>query len=320
MTNFIWKYRSSERVTSRLRARSSCGSKLDERGQAAVLVAIAIVAILGFLALVTDVGQFYLVRNRIQAAADSAALAGAQDLAQKKSQTVAAATAHVYADRNVTTAHQTTVTFNGSDIVVRLSADQATFFGRVLGRATVAIAASATAGGAPVTGVRDLVPIAIPFSSIAAHTGSDHPAAFNFGQEGSDPSQGGIFWLVNLSNDSGVGESTYGEWIENGYPAVVSVGNIMAGTGIMAGLKAELQDRIDERPHVIVPLYDFAEASGGNKNYHVVGFAEFVITAVDFSGSDKTVSGYFTTGTLVDGETGGTPPLDYGIQAVRLKG
>lgn len=67
------------------------------------MVAISILAILGFLALVTDVGQFYLVRNRLQAAADSAALAGAQDLAQDKSRTIAAATANDYADRNVAT-------------------------------------------------------------------------------------------------------------------------------------------------------------------------------------------------------------------------
>lgn len=287
------------------------------------MVAIAMLAMLGFLALVTDVGQFYLVRNRLQAAADSAALAGAQDLAQQKSQTVAAATANDYADRNVATTHQTIVTFNGSDIVVRVSADQATFFGRVFGRATVAISASATAGGAPVTGVRDLVPIAIPFSSIEAHTGSGNPETFVFGREDSehdDDAQGGMFWLVNLSNESGVGEDTYGDWIEHGYPGVVSVGDIMAGTGMKAGLKSDLKERMEEHPRVIVPLYDFAEASGGNKTYHVVGFAEFVITAVNFTGSDKSISGYFTTGTLVDGETGGSPPLDYGIEAVRLKG
>lgn len=202
---------------------------------------------------------------------------------------------------------------------MRISADQETFFGRVFGRATVAIAASATAGGAPVTGVRDLVPIAVPFESIDAHMGSDNPATFTFGGESSTPQQG-MFWLVNLANDSGVGADTYADWIRDGYPGEVDVGNIMAGTGMKAALKAALEDRINEHPSVIVPLFDFAEASGGNKTYHVVGFAEFVITSQDFTGSDKSITGYFTTGALVDGETGGTPPLDYGIEAIRLKG
>lgn len=283
------------------------------------MVAIAIVAIFGFLALVTDVGQFYLTRSRLQAAADSAALAGAQDLAQKKSQTVARATAIDYANRNVSASHETVITFSGSDIIARVNSDQATFFGKVFGRSSVTISAAATAGGAPVTGVRDIVPIAVPFSAIEGHVGSGSPATFNFGQDGSNPAQGGMFWLVNLSDHSGVGESTYREWIEEGYPGVVSVGNIMAGTGMMAGLKSALKERKEEHPNVLVPLYDFAETSGGNKNYHVVGFAEFVITGYNFQGSDKNVSGYFTTGTLVDGETGGPPPLDYGISAVRLK-
>jgi len=294
--------------------------KRDERGQAAVLVAIALVAIFGFLALVTDVGQLYLTRSRLQAAADSAALAGAQDLAQSKGQTVARATASDYANRNIASTHQTIITFSGADIVVRVNAGQATFFGKVFGRSSVTIGASATAGGAPVTGVKDLVPIAVPFSAIGGHVGSGHPATFNFGQDGSNPASSGMFWLVNLSNQSGVGESTYAEWIEDGYPGVVSVGNIMAGTGMKAGLKSALKERMEEHPHVLVPLYDFAETSGGNKNYHVVGFAEFVITGYNFQGSNKNISGYFTTGTLVDGETGGPPPLDYGINAVRLKG
>ena len=292
----------------------------DERGQAAVLVAVAIVAIFGFLALVTDVGQFYLTRNRLQAGADSSALAAAQDLAQNKGQTVARTTANDYADRNITSTHQTVVTFSGPDVVVRINANQATFFGRVFGQATVAISAAATAGGAPVTGVGDLVPIAVPFSGIGSHVGSEHPATFNFGQDGSNSASEGMFWLVNFTNDQGVGESTYSEWIEHGYQDVVNVGDIMGGTGMKAGLKSALKERMEEHPNVIVPLYDFTETSGGNKNYHVVGFAEFVITGYNFTGSNKNVRGYFTTGTLVDGETGGPPPLDYGINTVRLKG
>lgn len=284
-------------------------------------MALVIVVLVGFLALVTDVGQFYLVRNRLQAAADSATLAAAQDIVNNKGTSITRATAQDYVDRNVTAPHQTTVTFNDEDVTVRVDVDQATFFGRIFGRSSVAIHASATAGASSVTTLSDVIPVAVPFSLIEGHVGESNPGTFDFGQEGSDSHERGLFWLVNLSNEGNVGESTYADWIEHGYPGDVGVGNILGGTGIRAGLKAALKNRMEARPHVIVPLYDFAETTGGNRDFHVVGYAEFVITGVDFQGNNKNISGYFTTGTLVDGGTTGPPPeVDYGVKVVRLKG
>src|SRR5207244_3246074 len=52
----------------------------DERGQALVLTAIAIVMICGMAALVLDVGNWFRDKRRLQGTADAAALAGAQRL------------------------------------------------------------------------------------------------------------------------------------------------------------------------------------------------------------------------------------------------
>src|SRR5512133_1672137 len=46
-----------------------------ERGQALVLIVLAIVAIFGFAALAVDFGRLYAERRRVQSAADAAALA-----------------------------------------------------------------------------------------------------------------------------------------------------------------------------------------------------------------------------------------------------
>lgn len=56
------------------------GRPADERGQAAVLMALMLVVLLGFAALVIDVGYAYYVKRSLQASADAAALAGAQEL------------------------------------------------------------------------------------------------------------------------------------------------------------------------------------------------------------------------------------------------
>ena len=52
----------------------------NEDGQALVLVTLLMVVLMGFAALVVDVGFVYLTKTKLQSAANAAALSGAQDL------------------------------------------------------------------------------------------------------------------------------------------------------------------------------------------------------------------------------------------------
>ncbi len=54
----------------------------EEKGQAVVLVAIALVALLALTGLAIDGGQLLALRRSTQNAADAAALAGVRELAQ----------------------------------------------------------------------------------------------------------------------------------------------------------------------------------------------------------------------------------------------
>jgi Flp pilus assembly protein TadG len=65
-----------------------------ERGQVLVVVALALVALLGIAAFSIDVGYAYYAKRQLQSATDAAALAGAQDLPNA---TTALATATSYA-------------------------------------------------------------------------------------------------------------------------------------------------------------------------------------------------------------------------------
>jgi hypothetical protein len=67
--------------TGERRARSSRGKKrYHERGQALIIFAFGLAALLGFAALTTDVGLAYVERREMQNAADAAALAGGDTL------------------------------------------------------------------------------------------------------------------------------------------------------------------------------------------------------------------------------------------------
>jgi len=75
------------------------GGRAGERGSVAVLIALALTVLLGFAALVVDVGLSWAVRAETQTAADAAALAGAARLADGPAGAVAAV--RQYLDANV---------------------------------------------------------------------------------------------------------------------------------------------------------------------------------------------------------------------------
>src|SRR5947208_10695344 len=70
----------------------------NERGQALVLTAVAMVMCMGMAALVLDVGNWFRDKRRLQGTADAAALAGAQVLPNDAS--AAQAQALSYANKN----------------------------------------------------------------------------------------------------------------------------------------------------------------------------------------------------------------------------
>lgn len=131
-----------------------------------------------------------------------------------------------------------------------------------------------------------------------------------------DESQRGFFWLADFSGGS-AGTSDYEDWIINGYQQDVSVDEVANGTGMRAALKDALEQRMENDPSIIVPLYDYTEGNGSQGSYHIKGFAKFVITDFKLTGNPKTISGYFTTGTVVGGSSSGNA-LDYGISTTGL--
>ncbi len=131
----------------------------NEEGQTVVLVAIAMVALLALCAFAIDVGYAYFAHRSLQASADAAALAGAQELPDG---TLAAATAKEFGttetgknrhdnlgDVTEKISLRCLTSLPGCNpsnaIVVEESADVPTFFARVLGIDSFTVKAKATA-------------------------------------------------------------------------------------------------------------------------------------------------------------------------------
>jgi hypothetical protein len=142
--------------------KKSAGRELrpqEERGQVIVLVVVLLVVLLGFAALVIDVGYAYYAHRSLQASADAAALAGAQEL-PNAAQAEAVAKEYSAADGRKNEKHDitdvtTTVTTKciasipGCDpvnaVVVLERAPTKTFFAGLLGIDSFNIKAKSTA-------------------------------------------------------------------------------------------------------------------------------------------------------------------------------
>ena len=118
-----------------------------ERGQTLVVVAVMIVVLVAFLGLVIDGGNVYAQRRQLQNAADAAALAGAREWARSWGKDEGAARTKIdeYAARNGVEAPPS-ASFDGPHVTVTVSRHVATYFARVIGIASIPVAAQARAG------------------------------------------------------------------------------------------------------------------------------------------------------------------------------
>lgn len=119
----------------------------EESGQSLVLFAVSLVALLGFTAIVIDVGYMYFQKSSLQTAADSAVLAGVQDLPQAST---AKTTAEYYAKENGVKSSEITsvdTSYKGdpTKIEVKLKRNISFTFARALGFSNTDISARAVA-------------------------------------------------------------------------------------------------------------------------------------------------------------------------------
>ena len=119
-----------------------------ERGQVVVLTAVMLASLLGLGAMVLDVGAWFRTKRQVQATADAAALAGAQELHVDQGQ--AQALAVQYGTSNGGGVAAADVTFEsqwtpGDTIVVHAHTTHPSYFSKIFGVGTETIGASAKA-------------------------------------------------------------------------------------------------------------------------------------------------------------------------------
>ena len=132
-----------------------------ENGQTLIMVALALVVLIGFLALAVDVGHTYAERRKMQNAADAGALAGAWELCFGTGDPLV--TAEYYAE-DLNGAQDAVASYSPNawtvDVVASETADM--FFAQVIGIPTMDVAAEAAAACGEAKGACGLWPVGFP--------------------------------------------------------------------------------------------------------------------------------------------------------------
>jgi Putative Flp pilus-assembly TadE/G-like len=292
-----------------------------DSGQAFVFVAFTLMVLVGMAALVIDGGSWYRAQRHLQTAADSAALAGAQELPTR--QTQARIVALDFAQRNYAGIPAPTVTFpDAGTIDVAASATAPGVFARIYGAAfnEVDIGAQAQARLFAPSKLKDVAPIGVAKDKACIVTNPScygQPKTLTFDEDDVTKSK---FGLLSLDRQGTVGAATLKSWIEDGYTDYLPVNtDYPPVNGDKNGIKKQLEDAADEQRTMLFPVFDTASASTG---FHVVGWAAFVIDeVVKWSGSKHELKGHYVTFIATDLAAGN--PItdlsnDFGVHVITL--
>ncbi|MDD5262748.1 MAG: pilus assembly protein TadG-related protein [Methylacidiphilales bacterium] len=271
----------------------------NQNGSAILLLCLAIVALIGFMAISIDYGRMALTADQLQKACDAAALAAAVQMQLDTStssstrQANATTKAQLLGTQNGVTI--SSVTFSSPIVTVTGTCSQTFFFASVVGGANSGmLTRQANANyNTPMTGVSGGLPIAITIGDYTSHLGGSSFTLTLVDNQKKDFSNGNI---VALSTQAGNGKSP-SQWQSDLTNGITSVdgGTVPFGTGvnldsINASLnpqQSSLHDGLINRIGQTVAIFvtTTASQSNGNTGHYVQGIAIVKLVSVDNNGN-----------------------------------
>jgi len=271
----------------------------NERGQAVLMTILFLTVLLGAAAMTLDIGVWYREQRAAQAAADAAALAGAQALPFSTVQ--AAGLAKSYADSNGGGVSAADITFRSDfalndTVVVKDKRNVPAFFSKIFDIANVDVHATAAARAAVPEQVFGAAPIVVnklhPLLSGPGCPCFNVPTTLPLSKTGAP----GAFGLVNLDPNENNGVPPLAAWIDTGFDGYLDLGPYFSDTGAKFsgnGINQALTDRLNTE--LMFPVFDTLTGTGSNAQYNIIGWVAFHLTGyTKDSGNQYQLQGYFT--------------------------
>lgn len=302
----------------------------SEKGQALVVTALFIVALLGMATFVIDIGSWFRAQRDTQSIADAAALAGAQELPD--STVLARARAEEYIAKNGPEGAEDNAQINfGSsgwgpnEIHVEIRRDAPGVFAKVFSIDSVNVGAKAAARASGPGAIRWVAPIVVhheheklmcrpdPCFDEDTTIPLDHLHGRGSGEAA------GSFGLISL-NDNDLDADTLAEWLFKGYSDYMWKDKNYRAAPSANFNNGQFQEALRDRmgTELVFPIYDRIVGSGSTARYHVIGFATFIVEEVIGGGAAARLRGYFKKVTWDSLAAAGPPTPDFGIRTIEL--
>jgi Flp pilus assembly protein TadG len=295
----------------------------NESGQAVLMTVLFLTVLIGVAAMSVDVGSWYRQQRQAQAAADAAALAGAQALPADPTQ--AQVLAAQYAESNgggvlPTGGIALRSDFEPNDtVVVKISKNVPSFFANLFAIDHATVTATAAARADVPNQVDGVAPIVVnklhPLLSGPGCPCFNVPTTLPLGKDGAP----GAFGLVDLNGGSNA-NGDLASWIDTGYDGYLGLGDYQSNTGAQFnsnGVQSALSDRLGTE--LLFPVYDTLSGNGANAEYDVIGWVGFHLTSFDAQGHSGDLTGWFTKVIWngIQAQTNQHLP-DFGVYSVEL--
>ena len=295
----------------------------NEKGISIILFVGIITGILGFSALVTDVGYLMVERSKLKNTADAAALAAVREMSDDRSNAQNVAKDYIAKNDRSEVNYEILIPDTGYIATVKLKKNVYFFFAKIFGLNGTEIQVQSIAKMAPVVAVRGVRPLVVVQQN------------FIYGQEytlkeGAGDGYSGNYGAIALG---GTGSDRYRDNIKYGYDSVLRLGDyIKTETGNMTGPTGDgiryLVDECDHYPKctynnyepncprlIAIPVVNTLDVNG-RSSIVVVGFAAFFIEGYTDEGGHSEIKGRFIE-TIINAELGDAA-TDYGLRSIKL--
>ena len=312
----------------------------DNTGAVAVIIAICLIALLIATALAVDVGSLFQDKRHLQTVADSAALAGAQELPEKPGEAINRATEYAndnYSEEieSIDVELSSTLTTDGSFDTITVTVfnpDSPLYFARVMNQESTPVGAKATAIVASPEAIGGGMPWGVPLNNWEA--GEEYVLKWGSGPLGEEGLPAANFLPLAL-DASGANEYRQNiiegasSYLEVGMFVDTQTGNVVGPTGQGTETRIDppigngmdefltLVNNISSDPanpfyklaqpdtqFVIVPIIPPLEELGelhGHSSVEIVRFVPFIITGIHSMNEDPIYgNGIAITGTFLD--------------------
>ena len=296
-----------------------------EDGASIVIFVIVVVLMIGLGGLAVDASNIYLYNQRMQIAADAAALGGTRMLARNA--TLGEIDAEIYQLAVANHADSATWTYINENRGVHVIATHHldAYFARIYGQESFTVNAQAGAQFELVTDTGHLMPFTVvcnPWDKngnvSADPTNCQNGLNFQYGVEYTlhepEANAPGNFGWVRWAGDGPNSPDLEQNINSPEESPVLKIGDWIAGT---SGNHTSVFPALDQwvGKSVIIPIYDEVIGTGSNAQYHIYAFGVFELTS--YSKEDKTIAGKFVR-TLVHGNATDANGSDFGARDVRL--